>query len=734
MSSPEHRAPDGSPPAPQDIIQLDQGYYILATSALADDRTRVLKSGESFAVFDRYGDVLPVGLGEQGVYHEGTRFLSRLELRIADKRPLLLGSAIRSDNSLLSVDLTNPDVSTRRHVTLQRDSVHILRELFLWDGVCYQRLRLQNFARHDIELELCLRFEADFRDIFEVRGVRRHRRGNLREPLVAPGRVTLAYEGLDGLARCATLASSSVPAETKANLLRYELRLEAHAVQELELTLSCDTGAPRSAVLPSGAAAAQLQEAAQGGRHCRLVGNSERFNAWHDRSLIDLRMMLTGTEHGPYPYAGVPWYSTSFGRDGIITALQVLWLDPSIARGVLRFLAAHQAAEADPARDAEPGKILHETRRGEMAQLGEIPFGLYYGSIDSTPLFVMLAGLYLHRTADLDTIAELWPNIERALIWIDRYGDRDGDDFVEYAKESADGLVQQGWKDSHDSVFHADGRDAPAPIALCEVQGYVYAARLQAAAMARALGRLEFADALEQRALRLQRRFQRAFWDSQLGTYALALDGDKQPCRVRSSNAGHCLYAGIASRGHARRVAAGLLAPELFSGWGVRTLASSEARYNPMSYHNGSVWPHDNSLIAYGLARYGHKDGALKITEALFDAGSVVELHRLPELYCGFERRADEALIEYPLACAPQAWAAGALFLCLQACLGLDVDAGRGQLQFTQPRLPAFLRELELRDLQVGVSSIDLVIRRTREDVSFDILRRRGPLDVVVLR
>jgi glycogen debranching enzyme len=734
------------PVEPQEIIQLDQGYYVLATSALADTRHQVLKQGESFAVFDRYGDIQPIGLGEQGLYHAGTRFLSRLELAIGGKRPLLLSSEVAPDNSALSIDLTNPDVATRHHVLFPRDLIHVVRRKYLWDGVCHETLTIRNFASMAVDLDISLRFAADFRDLFEVRGVKRSQRGASQPPEVEQDLVRLAYVGRDNIRRVATITVSPAADTLSSDRALFVVHCPPGERRTLEFKVMCRVEDPAAPPRQRSqrAGSAQPDAAQQAGQERReqlwqdfhhLHGNSERFNAWHDRSLSDLLMMLTDTPHGLYPYAGVPWYSTAFGRDGLITAMQLLWLAPEIARGVLSFLAVYQAIEVDPSRDAEPGKIMHERRDGEMANLREIPFGLYYGSIDSTPLFIMLAGMYWQRTADLEFIRQLWPAIERALNWITQYGDTDGDGFVEYAKHSADGLVQQGWKDSHDSVFHADGGEARQPIALCEVQGYVYAAYVGAAEMARAVGQAELGRRLEQRAALLQRNFERAFWSDELGSYVLALDGDKRPCQVRTSNAGHALFTGIAGKAHARRCARALLDKDSFCGWGVRTLADGAPRFNPMSYHNGSVWPHDNSLVAAGLARYGNKDGAVQIMQALFDAASVVDLHRLPELYCGFTRQPGGSLVEYPLACAPQAWASGALFLCLQACLGLEIDARQSRLRFNQPVLPPFLRELKLCNLNVGAGLLDLVLRRTHDgDFSLDVKRRRGRASVSIIR
>jgi glycogen debranching enzyme len=463
-------------------------------------------------------------------------------------------------------------------------------------------------------------------------------------------------------------------------------------------------------------------------------GSSRQVNAWIDRATSDLRMMTTDLDTGPYPYAGVPWFSTPFGRDGIITALECLWMRPSLARGVLAYLAATQATEMIPERDAEPGKIVHEVRVGEMATLGEVPFGRYYGSVDATPLFVMLAAAYFERTADRDFIASLWPHVEAALAWIDDYGDRDNDGFVEYLRRSSEGLIHQGWKDSHDAVFHADGSPAQGSIALCEVQGYVYAARLGAAALADALSRHERATALRLQATALRERFDRAYWCDDLSTYALALDGDKRPCCVRASNAGQCLFTGIASDERAHRIARTLLTQESFSGWGIRTVATSESRFNPMGYHNGTIWPHDNALIAYGLKRYDQTDGALRVLTALYEASLQFELQRMPELFCGFQRQAGVTPVGYPVACAPQSWAAASVFLLLQTCLGLHIDAPRRQVRFLSPQMPPEVSELRIYNLEVAGASVDLLLLGHEDDVGVNVLRREGELEILVVK
>lgn len=713
------------------VVEIDGRYYILASRAPADENDRVLKHGESFALFDRHGDINPIGMGEEGLYHRGTRFLSGLRLRIGDERPLLLGSTARRDNSRLAIDLTNPDMTVDGR-PLRSGTVHVARHTLVWASACHERIELRNFGSRAVTLPITLRFAADFVDLFEVRGLTRAARGSLLDPRVEQDSIVLAYDGLDGTRRTTRICLTPAPDDLDGSQAAYRVELPPGRSARIELRVACEIGG-RSRPIPFDVALQQATAEIRGriDRSARVTSSSELFDEWVERSLADVAMMTSETAEGSYPYAGVPWFSTVFGRDGLVTALQMLWAQPFLARGVLGHLAATQATQDEPARDAQPGKILHEVRHGEMAARMEVPFARYYGSHDATPLFVILAAGYHRHTGDTAFIRRLWPNIEAALAWIEGPADPDGDGFVEYARQTPIGLAHQGWKDSDDAIFHADGRLAQGPIALCELQAYGFAARRGAAVLARALGLEAQAAELEARAEELRARFEEAFWVEELGTYGIALDGRKRLCRVRTSNPGHCLFAGIVAPERARLVADELLSDAMFSGWGMRTVAAGQARYNPMSYHDGSVWPHDNAMAALGLARSGFPDHAARVMGGLFDASRHFDLARLPELFCGFSRRPGEGPTRYPVACSPQAWASGAVFMLLQACLGIEVDGAAGRVAFTAARLPPFLDRLRIENLAVGEGCLDVELRRDGEGASVEVLERTGGVEVV---
>ena len=705
-------------------------FYIPMTGPAARPR-RSLKHDDTFVVLDSHGDIGASAGGPDGLFNADTRYLARLELVLDEVQPLLLGSNLRDDNSALTVDLTNPDVYRNGRIVLRKDMLHIVRTIFLWRGAAYQRIGVQNHSEGTASFDLTLVFDNDFADLFEVRGERRPRRGRGSGKLVSPSELMLEYIGLDEKLRVTALQFEPNPTRLTVNTATYHLDLAPQQTRSLFVVVSCNKPSTSKPVPFFRGLLAHRREMRQSTRGATSIETSNNiFNEVLCQSMADLNMLMTDTPQGRYPYAGIPWYSTTFGRDGIITALQMLWIDPRVARGVLKRLALYQAKTIDPLADAEPGKILHEMRGGEMAALREVPFEQYYGSVDATPLFVLLAGLYVERTGDDETLAELWPSIEAALAWIEGPGDPDQDGFVEYRRASEQGLANQGWKDSYDAIFHADGRLAEGYIALAEVQGYVFAGKRLAARCAMRLGMPERARQLYADARRLAERFEKSFWCDQLGTYALALDGIKQPCRVRTSNAGQLLFTGIAREDRARMVAADLMRPHFFTGWGIRTVARGEARYNPMSYHNGSIWPHDNALIALGLARYGLKHSVEHVFGALFDAAAYMDLRRLPELFCGFRREKARGPTLYPVACAPQAWASATPFTLLEAALGLEFDARRGEIRLRNPRLPAFLNEVLLRELRLGSSSVDLRIRQHGDDVSLEVMGTRGRIQV----
>jgi len=708
-----------------------QAARLEAEPTLFDHRSHVLMRGDLFAVLDYSGNV---AFGEQGLFFQEARHVSRFLTSIWGKNLFSLNAEVRPDNAILWVDLTNPDTRWR-DTELSRGTIHLKRTKFVSDSTCYEKFEVQNYNGHPITFELLFEFAADFADIFEVRGYRRSRRGRDLKAKITPNTITLGYEGLDGIVRATRFETSISPIRFSSSAFCVPLTLQPQEASAFSIRITCSADrSPESLPYEKAYYALESVVGQDEEWEADVSTSNEQFNQWLGRSHADLKMLTTLAPEGLYPYAGVPWYSTIFGRDGIITALEYLWLNPAIAKGVLSNLAAMQATEVIPDCEAEPGKIVHEIRKGELARTGEVPFGRYYGTVDATPLFVLLAAAYFERTNDVELLSSIWLNIERALEWIDGYGDCDNDGFVEYKGSPTEGLLQQGWKDSADSVFHADGRPAQGPIALCEVQAYVYAAKRGISEAAAALGYHTLSESLKRQALTLRERFQTAFWCEEIASYALALDGAKEPCRVRSSNAGQCLFTGIATSKHAQTVAEGLMTSDFYSGWGVRTISASAARYNPMSYHNGSVWPHDNALIAFGSLGSQTKTLACQILSGLLDASVFLNLHRLPELFCGFPREPGRGPTPYPVACAPHAWAAGAVFLILQSCLGLTVRAADSRIYFQHPSLPKSIPGVRLRNLRVTNGSVDLDFFRQENAVDVAVLRREGGAEVVVVK
>lgn len=702
--------------------------------SLSSRAFQTLKHGDAFAVMDGHGDIGSAEGTAEGLYFRDTRFLSRFELRIEGRRPLLLASAAHEDKAALTVELTNPEFAVDAE-RLRKDTIFLHRTRFLWNATCYERLNVRSYDLKRRRLRFDFLFDADFRDLFEVRGTRRERRGISHAEILAADCIEFRYAGLDGVTRRTTLRFEPAPALLLLNGATIQLEIDPDQSASLFVAITCDDQS--IPLVPATTFFKAYRDSRRSRRestsHIATVTTSnEPFDEAVCRATSDIYTLISRGRLGPYPYAGIPWFNTIFGRDGIITAIMMLWIDPSIARGVLRTLAATQATVEDDSADAEPGKILHEMRHGEMARLKEVPFGFYYGTVDATPLFVVLAGMYLHRTGDVATIRHLWPNIASALDWIDRFGDCDGDGFVEYARSNEQGLINQGWKDSHDAIFHADGQDPRGPIALCEVQGYVFAAKSHAAVMALKLGFDEIAARLQSEAEGLRDKFEATFWCDDLGVYALALDGDKRPCQVVTSNAGHALFSGIASPERARKVATRLLKPDSFSGWGIRTLATGQVRFNPMSYHNGSVWPHDNAIIGMGFARYGLKEEASRLLAAVYGATAHQNNLRIPELFCGFNRKAYRAPTPYPVACSPQAWAAASLYGLLGATVGLELKQAEDEIHFRNPVLPDFLDEVLLHNLSLGDSFASVRLHRYGADVTANVLSRTGTSRVII--
>ena len=668
-----------------------------------------LKDGDTFLVADTWGDVLG---GADGLFSRDTRILSRFRLLIGDKRPSRLSFGLSGDNAAFTMHGANRRLPPMGGRTTPRGVIHIERKRCLSQGRLFERLRLTNFGLDEVMVPIAYEFAADFHDMFEVRGLRRPARG---EPLPArlTGRgVAMDYDGLDGVRRSSVIAFSEPPWRMDRD--RADFMFPVAPETRVDLYVEVGPGAedpPEALRFNEALAAARRTVATFEDRGGRLNASDSAFHTWLEQSRVDVAVLTTELATGAYPYAGIPWFSTPFGRDGIITAWQMLWLDPSLARGVLSFLASRQAEHVSAFDDATPGKIMHETRRGEMAARREIPFGLYYGGVDTTPLFVALAGAYLRRTADVDFVASLWPALRAAADWLDVYGDSNGDGLIDYIRGENTGLANQGWKDSVDSVFHADGRLAPGPIALVEVQGYAYSAWRAMARIAEHLGEAGRAD-WAARAEAMRAAVEARFWLEDLGNYAIAIDGEGQVCRVETSNPGHLLFVGLPSPARAALVTRRLLSPQFDSGWGVRTLATGSVRFNPMSYHNGSIWPHDTAIALAGMARYGERDGVLKVMGDMLRAAQHFG-NRMPELLCGFEREPDEPPIAYPVACMPQAWAAGSTFMMLQSALGLSIDAFAREVRLKRPRLPDGVDLLRLHGLGVAGAQLDISIQRS---------------------
>ncbi|MGH2676730.1 MAG: amylo-alpha-1,6-glucosidase [Actinomycetota bacterium] len=704
------------------------------TGPVVDIRdVQVIKDDRTFLVTDRMGNVPEGNTAALGLYHRDTRFLSGLELKMQGLEPVLLHSSTER-NYLQIVEVTYPLETIDLDGIHRKENVSVQRYRIL-SGSLFERIRVRNFGTKVRRLSLTVDFDADFLDIFEVRGLHRDRRGQRQEPRIERSRVALSYLGLDGVVRTTSIRFSPAPEDLNQSLARFEL--EAEPGQDLEIVMEVVSAVgEESPVRRTMQQAEDLLTRDYGRWRKRCTGfrtTNVQLSRFLDRAILDLRMLQSGIGDDTVSLdAGVPWYTTLFGRDALITAYQALGVDPELAWSTLRVLAALQGDQDDEWKDEEPGKILHEIRSGELAGAGEIPHTPYYGSVDATPLWLsVLHGAY-RWSGDLEAVRALWPNVLAALRWIDEYGDQDDDGFVEYRQRSPKGLANQGWKDSGDAICHPDGTPAEPPIALVEVQGYVFQAKRNVARLARDLEEHDLADRLEKEAAELKERFNRAFWMDAAGFYALALDGQKRQVTTLTSNPGHCLWSRIVDADKAGRVVRRLLSPALSSGWGIRTLATKQHAYDPIGYHTGTVWPHDNALIAHGMRRYGFDREARQILDHLAAAGAYFAYARFPELFCGFSAEEVPVPVEYPVACRPQAWASGSPLLMIRSYAGLSADAPNGRLYIDRPHLPSWLDRIEILGMRVGQARLDLVFSSRGGVTATEVPRKEGDVEVLI--
>ena len=694
----------------------------------------VLKHDRFFAIVTTHGDMAPAGRCSIGLFHDDTRILSGYQLRVAGG-PARLLSAEAPRTYAAQIDLAVKDLPFGGDPWDPKHAVHIRRELVLSDRLG-ERVTLTNYLAQPLEFWLELSLACDFADIFEVRGWRRAERGQFFAPEPSGDRLLFRYRGRDGRTIGSVVRFLHPPDLLTPRAARWDFTLASQIPLSLEWEVLPAEALADSPHEPRRTFDERRSAIERHYRTWRQAGtrwttDAPKFDVVLRRATDDLRALYMEVDHEDVITAGIPWYSTVFGRDSIITALETLALNPVIARDTLRYLARRQGVREDPFTEEQPGRILHELRRGEMARAGEIPHVPYFGTVDATPLWLVLLHETWRWTGDEALVTELLPHAERALDWIDRYGDADGDGFVEYARTSAKGLVNQGWKDSGDGVSFPDGRQPEPPIALVEVQGYVYDAKVRMADLFAHLGQVERAATLATEAAALRDAIRRRFWLEEEGTFALALDGAKRPLPTVTSNAGHLLWSRVPTPEQAAAVTRRLLGPELFSGWGIRTLAAGHRVYNPMSYHNGSVWPHDNALVILGMALYGRAREALPVIRGLHEAAISAEFQRLPELFCGMERQRGVRLVRYPVSCSPQAWASAAFFLILQATLGLFPEAPARVLHIRNPVLPDFLDELTVSGLTVGDARVSLHFRRHGDRTLANLLSAEGgPLQV----
>lgn len=748
-----------------DIVELDGRTFIpaeqltLPESCPATSRfqpTLTLKDDDLFLITDTLGNIngcVEENNNSLGLFCRDTRFLSSLELQIEKRSPILLSSTAQKGFAL-SVLCANPYVENR----LPAEVISVQRELVL-NGGLFEELTVTNYSRESLQFEISLTFAADFADLFQIRGFTREHQGrlmqqvktgtdangstdsldklSLQELFLETGEISLAYQGLDG-----AIVESRIqffhrkPDRVEGFTAIWQLSLDSHETQQLGYRLQPMLNSrPASMVsapmtLRQAIAAESMEKQNWCDSVTQIRSDNRAFNEIIERAEQDIYLLRQTFGKDKVLSAGIPWFSTLFGRDSIIAAAQTLILDPRIARQTLASLAQYQGKVDDEWREEQPGKILHELRLGEMARCGEVPHTPYYGTVDATPLWIMLYAEYYAWTHDRETLEHLWENAIAAMEWIDRSCRETG--YLTYYRKSSKGLRNQGWKDSEDCIVNREGELAEGSIALSEVQGYVYAAKMRLSEIARLKKRLDLADRWQEEAKALQARFNQDFWVEDQGYCAMALDGEGKAVDGIGSNPGHCLGLGILYPEKARSVAERLRAPDMFNGWGIRTLSSLSPAYNPMGYHIGSIWPHDNALIASGLRSLGSVEQALEIAQGIIDMTLQQPYQRPPELFCGYERTADSSPVRYPVACSPQAWATGAIFQFLQTMVNLVPDAPSNCLRVVDPALPPSVGRLSLHNLRIGETVLDLDFERSGSSTACRVTRKRGNLRVII--
>jgi glycogen debranching enzyme len=715
-----------------DRVTVSAERYVMSEPL---EQRLVIKEGELFLYTNLEGNVPAAEISPLGLYFRDTRYLSRLEMTVGGRPPVLLSSTAERD-FVCSMEFANLQMKGADGRSIPQASVHVRRTRLLADRL-YELLRVKNFNPEPVEVSIELAFGADFADMFEVRGTRRRRRGTRLAPKGTSRSITLAYLGLDEALRKTVVSFAQVPARIEGTHAVFHVHLEPRERKVLKFSVEVQgPGTPEAA--SDGDFNTKLGEVRRDyerwfAESSDIFTDNEQFTAVLRRAERDIRMLLARTRYGRLLMAGVPWFVAPMGRDALLASLETLMLDPRPAIETLQALTKLQGRSDNVFREEEPGKIMHEMRQGELAALKAIPHTPYYGAIDTTPLYLLLLCETVMWTGDLDFFELLREPIDAALRWIDQYGDIDGDGFVEYRRRSRQGLVNQGWRDSHNAIVHADGSIAEGPIALSEVQAYVYYAKRRLAELFGALGDIELSERLQAEAQALKLRFNERFWMEDEQYVAMALDGRKQQVRTIASTAGHCLWSRIVDDEHVSAVAQRLLSPDMFSGWGVRTISKVSASYNPMSYFNGSVWPLDNAIIARALKKLGYTAEANKIATGLFEAALTQEYHRLPEVFCGFTKQAVNKPVSYPMACSPEAGSAGALYMILQEILGIYANAEENILYVHNPVLPSWLNEVDVNHLNVGRSTLSLRFRREGAKTSFSVRDKQGAVRVVVV-